>query len=264
MDHTLSKAIFKSPAVIRSWLNLILPFLDGNRSHPHMSSPSFMRTPEIEFLLDRLTKLTLAKNILTVPTVLSLIKWENQRGSSVFEDESISQENLKMMIVLALGTVYETTEIVPEIKKGFLMLDDSDFIEDLMKSSPSTFETILKQRLPEVKTHKKLLSLAISDMNEQKYNLRNELRQELDQIETPDLLKDLLQEMEIDTLASLVIYDVGKGIKNVWKVSKFFPRMKEIISQERSQELKKTLKKIDLPPDLKTILGVDDVEEIIV
>ena len=269
MDHTLSKAIFKSPAVIRSWLNLILPFLDGNRSHPHtynefMSLPSFMRTPEIEFLLNRLTKLTLAKNILTVPTVLSLIKWKNQRGSSVFEDESISQENLKMMIVLALGTVYETTEIVPEIKKGFLMLDEPHFIEDLMKSRPSTYETIMKQRHPEVRTHKKLLSLAISDMNEQKYNLRNELRQELDQIETPDLLKDLLQEMKIDTLASLVIYDEGRGIKNVWKVSKFFPRMKEIISQERSQELKKTLKKIDLPPDLKTILGVDDVEEIIV
>ena len=70
--------------------------------------------------------------------------------------------------------------------------------------------------------------------------------------------------MKIDTLASLVIYDEGKGIKNVWKVSKFFPRMKEIIPQGKSQELNRTLKKIDLPPDLKTILGVDDVEEIAV
>ena len=57
-----------------------------------------------------------------------------------------------MMIVLALGTVYETTEIVPEIKKGFLMLHEPHFIEDLMKSSPSTFETIMKQRHPEVRT----------------------------------------------------------------------------------------------------------------
>ena len=115
-------------------------------------------------------------------------------------------------------------------------------------------KTILKETTLIRTTYKILLSLAISDLNDQNYGLRSEIRKELDQIEEQDLLKDLFQEMKISTITSLVIYDV----KGKMKVSDFHPRMVQIISKERHDEVKEALETIKSlsDPEVRRALGL--------
>ena len=268
-DRTLLKASLNSPAIVRPMLNLVLPLSIGGE---------FVKTAELEFVEDRLKELNQSQDesedILTVPTILSLIRWENQRGITVWEDETVGEDNLKVMLALAWGVLNRDQDqdqdqaLIPEVRKGIVKIKDSDFIKSLTEKSPLTSTTLtdlMRHKNPEDKTilketalirttYKILLSLAITDLNDQNYGLRSEIRKELDQIEEQDLLKDLFQEMKISTITSLVIYDV----KGKMKVSDFHPRMVQIISKERHDEVKEVLETIKSlsDPEVRRALGL--------
>ena len=185
---------------------------------------------------------------------------QNQRGNTVWQDETVGEDNLKVMWALAWGVLNQDPELVPEVRKGILK---TDFIKSLTEKSPLTSTTLtdlMTQTNAEDKTilkettYKILLSPAISDLNDQNYGLRSEIRKEVDQIEDQDLLKDLFQEMKISTITSLVIYDV----KGKMKVSDFHPRMVQIISKERHDEVKEVLETIKSlsDPEVRRALGL--------
>ena len=70
-----------------------------------------------------------SEDILTVPTILSLIRWKNQRGITVWEDETVGEGNLKVMLALVWGVLNQDQDqdqdqgqdqdqtLIPEVRK---------------------------------------------------------------------------------------------------------------------------------------------------
>ena len=122
-----------SPAFARSILNFLYSLKVTNRD--------FTSTPQLGFLQSRLTSVRELKEvdetdaIPSLPTFVSLMRWKDQSGHTVFQDKTVGEDNFKMMLALAWSAVNENPELIPDLKEGISNLKDSNFIEHLEKDT---------------------------------------------------------------------------------------------------------------------------------
>ena len=161
-DQTLLKTSLHSPALVRSMLTLLLaietPREDGRE------------TPELGFLRNRLKtvdKRQRTEDVLDVPTIVSLLTCKNRSGDTVLQDKAVDQDNLKMMLALALSVLGEETKdkkrqefaakILPELVN--YRPQDKESIDRLSNYFEALKEIISEEKNEEVKELVENLSL---------------------------------------------------------------------------------------------------------
>ena len=154
-------------------LNLILAIETTREEVPE--------TTELEFFRNRLRTLGRLQDrrqrgadTLDESTSISLLTWKNQSGLTVLQDETVDQDNLKMMLALVWSVVNKNPFLIPEVKAGILNLGDSSFFGDqerpltsstlaeLMTHKNSQGETILQEKNLSERSYNNLISLALS------------------------------------------------------------------------------------------------------
>ena len=262
-DQTLMKTSLSSPAVARSMLNLLLS-IDTTREEG-------TKTPELEFLQNRLRTLGLlpderktreesSGDILTLPTIVSLLTWKNQSRETVLQDKTVGKDNLKMMLALAWAVMSKKPELIPDVREGILNLGDSDFITaqafplkssalaKLMTHTNAQGETLLQEKTLNKNTHKILLSLALSLLED-----------------VPSRSEEGEERIRLEAAAKVLPELVNIRSE---QVSKLYPKMKEILSRDRNQKVKEVKgeleKNTSIPPDVRKELGLEPTSDNIV
>ena len=108
--ETLLTTSFRSPALVTSMLNLLLPMSirdDGEG------------VPQLEFLQARLRLLGREGSELDVSVITSLMTWEDVEGLTVLEDEALDPENQRMLIALAISTWNESPDTRQDVREDF-------------------------------------------------------------------------------------------------------------------------------------------------
>ena len=94
------------------------------------------------------------EDILTLPTIVSLLTQKNQSGDTVLQDKTVVEDNFKMMLALAWSVLSEKPELIPEVREGILNLEDADFISHLAE--------IVNAKNEEAEESRKLRGLTIA------------------------------------------------------------------------------------------------------
>ena len=213
---TLVKTSLSSPALVKSMLNLLLKIETTREDGSEI--------PELEFLQkiprtlgplpdERKTR----GDILTLPTIVSLLTWKNQSGQTVLQDKTIGKDNFKMMLALAWSVINEKPELIPEVREGILNLEDSEFITaqdsplpistltELMTHTNAKGETLLQEKTLNKRTKQTLLSLVISALNDS-HSLIPEVRREIVRDDNIQLINEEAKKLTGPTIAALITY----------------------------------------------------------
>ena len=162
------------------------------------------------------------------------------------------EDNLKMMLALAWGAVSESPELIPEVREGILTLGDLNFItaqDSPLESSTAlityqdeTTVPILQDENLNERSYSRLISVALSVL-EDVINLPERSGEEEERRRASAAAKVLPELLNIRS------EEKGRVSK---ELSKFYPKMKEILSKERNKEVKEELEQNNsIPSDVR-------------